>query len=146
MVCIELILTKPAHHPCPNNPLEKPPYTFFLTPETAPAHATALVLDHLHSSSQLPHAPVLTCVLSVFSLLEPYLLSWYLLLSYASDSQISTYIFLPQMPHLNPIRVHQDKCKMTSFHKITGLFSSKCQGQERERSQGTLPDYRTPEM
>lgn len=53
--------------PFPDNPLEKSPPTFFLTPETAPAHTKALALGHLHSSSQLPYIPGSNIVLSTFS-------------------------------------------------------------------------------
>lgn len=69
------------------------------------------------------------CPVSTSSASEPhFLFSLIHFLSYVSDPQISTYTFLPPMPHLNPIRQHRTKRKLMSFYKITGLFLHKCQG------------------
>lgn len=87
----------------PSDPLEKPPYTFFRTPETAlPAPR-----PHPYLPSDPPCSGSSMCSLSVSpsGTTPPLLVS---ALSYMGVySQISTYIFWLQMPHLNPIQEHK---------------------------------------
>lgn len=46
---------------------------------------------------------------------------------------ITSAAFLPKMHNLNLIMKHQTKPKWGTFYKWTGLYSSKCQGQERQK-------------